>query len=315
MNNNLNDQFLSRKKNRYFLKHIATIFVRLEINFNKVPKNSTSFPFATDCLTEDSRKLLFKTVANTLEFKIVDRLEAKLARSIASDHALTMLEEIILISLQKFTFLHFCEDGASSEVPEFGFHLSLCDLVVWNHLLNYFYTGDSRALQKQQSITLSLSLLEEHILALLDHFVIKLANIVTDSILSSSGSASEISLLTAICSSGYSSQRHLINLKNNLFLFKGLDFYVYNPKLIYENKYLLFNLESGFICCKNIYSDRQKELALLSRPQLIILFLLEIQDLILPKLKNLVYLSGKSLIYIFSYALGATIKVLRSRPS
>lgn len=297
------------------MKHIATIFVRLEINFNKGLKNSTPFPFATDCLTEDSRKLLFKTVANTLEFKIIDRLDAKLAHAVAADHALIMLEEIILTSLQKFTLLYSCEDSISNEVPEFGFHLSLCDLVVWNHLLNYFYTGDSRALQRQQSLTLSLGLLEEHILALLDHFVIKLANIVTDSILSSSGSASGTNLLAFICSSGYLSQRHLINLKNNLFVFKGLDFYVYNPKLIYENKYLLFNLESGLICRKNIYSDRQKELALLSRPQLIILFLLEIQDLILPKLKNLVYLSGKSLIYIFSYALGATIKILRSRPS
>nr|QUE28510.1 Ycf55 [Porphyrostromium boryanum] len=313
MKNNLNDQFLSRKKNRYFLKHIATIFVRLEISFNTKFKNSTPFLFATDCLTEESRKLLFRTVAHTLETNIIDLLELKPGYAISSENALNILEETISMSSQRFILAHLTEHYSYCELLDPALNFSLCDLVLWNHILNYFYTGNAQLLEKQHSIALSRDLLEEHLLALLGHFVIKLSNIIMDSILSSSELALTRSYLPHICSSIYLSQRHLINLKNNLLLFKGLNFYIHDPKLIYENKYPLFHLESGLICQKNIYSDRQKEMLLLVRPQLVILLLLEIQDLILPKLRNFVYLLGKSLIYVFSYVLGAIIKILRSK--
>nr|QUE29557.1 Ycf55 [Erythrotrichia foliiformis] len=311
MNNNLNDQFLAEKKNQYFLKHIATIFIRLELNFNDHLKNSTQFPLAVDCLTSDAQVILFKVVANTFEYKIVNLLEVQLVHSVSSEEAFTILEDILLTSFHKFISSYF--ENTDIPLSDFGFGFSLCDLVVWNYILNYFCTGKSQGLQEQQSLNLSEDLLEEHVLAILDHFVIKLSNIIVDTLLNMDDTVLSRSCLHIICHPTYLPQRYLINLKNNLLLFKALDFYVYNPKLMYENKYSLFSLDSGMIFCKTIYSDRQRELSILSRPQLVILLLLEIQDLLLPKLKNFIYLLGKSLIYIFSYILGTAIKIMTSK--
>nr|QUE29747.1 Ycf55 [Erythrotrichia carnea] len=315
MKNNLNNQFLSQKQNQYFLKHIAAIFIRLELNFNNKLKNSTQFPLAIDCLRENSRLLLFKTVTNTLEYKVVSSLEAQTASMISSEKALSILEDILLTSFYKFVRSHVQNFNNSFSSLDFGLNFSFCDLVVWNYVLNYFCTGNPKSLYKQHSLTLSTELLEEHLLALLDHFVIKLSNIVIDFILNSNEILLSRDCLYSICQSSYLAQRYLINLKNNLLLFKGLDYYIYNPKLIYENKYFLFTIEENVIFSRNIYSDRQRELAILSKSQLIILLLLEVQDLILPKLKNFIYLLGKSLIYIFSYVLGSIIKMVTGRSS
>ena len=75
MKNNLNDQFLAKKKNQYFLKRIATIFIRLEMNFNDQLENSTRFPLPIDCINNESKSMLFKIITNTLEYKIVNLLE------------------------------------------------------------------------------------------------------------------------------------------------------------------------------------------------------------------------------------------------
>nr|YP_009297470.1 hypothetical protein Eryt_145 [Erythrotrichia carnea]AOM66813.1 hypothetical protein Eryt_145 [Erythrotrichia carnea] len=311
MKNNLNDQFLAKKKNQYFLKRIATIFIRLEMNFNDQLENSTRFPLPIDCINNESKSMLFKIITNTLEYKIVNLLETQLLHIISSEEAFLILEDILSTSSDKFMQSYIKNRNLS--LLDFGLNFSLCDLVVWNYTLNYFCTGNSQELEKQHSLNLSNELLEEHILALLDHFVIKLSNIVVDSILNLEDSFIFRDCLQIICNPHYLAQRYLINLKNNLLLFKGLEFYIYNPKFIYENKYCLFTLESGMILSKNIYSNRQKELAVLSRPQLIVLLLLEIQDLILPKLKNFVYLLGKSLIYVFSYVLGTAVKIMTNK--
>nr|QUE29251.1 Ycf55 [Erythrotrichia welwitschii] len=313
MKNNLNYQFLAKKQNQYFLKHVAAIFIRLELNFNNKLKNSTQFPLSIDCLKDDSRLALFKIVANTVEHKIVHSLEVIKIHAISSEKAFNILEDILLTSSYKFVKPYLQDSFSPLSFPDFALNFSLCDLVVWNYILNYFSTGDPRNLQKQQSLNLSKNLLEEHLLVLLDHFVIKLSNIVMDLILYSDEIIISRDCLNNICQSSYLAQRYLINLKNNLLLLKGLDFYIYTPKFIYENKYSLLTVDSGMILSKSIYFDRQKELAILSKPQLIILLLLEVQDLILPKIKNFVYLLGKSLIYIFSYLLGSAIKIVTSR--
>nr|QUE28129.1 Ycf55 [Sahlingia subintegra] len=315
MNNKLNDQFLSRKKNQYFLKHITTIFVRLELNFNDNIKNSAKFSLSTDCLKNSSKLLLFKIVVNTLEYKILNLLEVEKVGSVSSEYTFIILEETISASIEKFLKIYLNEIHLSFAQSGFGMDFSLCDLVIWNHILNYFNTGDFLVFQQQKSLTLSQKLLEEHILALLDHFVIKLSNIVIDSILNFNNNSLFSDCLDCICKTNYLDQRNLINFKNNLLLSKGWDFYIYNPKLIYENKYSLFTIESSMICRKNIYSNRQNELRILSRTQLIILLILEIQDLLLPKLKNIVYLFGKSLLYIFLYILRTFMSIVGSRVS
>lgn len=314
MNNNLNDQFLSKKKNQYFLKHIATIFIRLELNFNDKLNNATSFPLAIDCLTDESRFVLFKIVASTVEEKLVNLLEVYRLDAISSEEAMNILEDILLTSSNKFIRSYLKDTCSSESLLDFGLDFSLCDLVVWNYILNYLCTGNVYVLQKKQFLNLSKELLEEHLLALLDHFVIKLANILIDSILNSDDVLMYRDCVYFICDSNYLAQRSLINLKNNLLLLKGLDFYIYNPKLVYENKYCLFIVDSASIVRKKIYSYRQREISILSRPQLLVLLLLEIQDLILPKLKNFVYLLGKSVIYLFSYILGAAIRIMTRKP-
>nr|QUE28919.1 Ycf55 [Porphyropsis coccinea] len=310
MNNENNNKKYSIGPNSYLLKQLATVFVRLELNFKSDLKNFSKISLSTDCLMPVSQTFLFSIVSCKLEAQILCLLDASLDTIVSAKQAFVYLEYIIADSLDNFIGFYLPKKKIDCLSYDFSIDFSLCDLIIWNHLLNYFMTGNFRPFYIQQSVILSPKLLEEHILALLSHFVIKISNTIIKFLLSHDEKVLVRQLFYKVCNIPFLSTRYLINLKNNLLLFRAIDFYIYEPKFIYENRYLLCYIKSNAICSKKIYSDRKTELSILSPPQLFLVLLLELQDLFFPKLQQLVYLLGKSIIYVFSYFIGTVVRLI-----
>nr|YP_010337225.1 hypothetical protein MW575_pgp050 [Pseudoerythrocladia kornmannii]QUE28306.1 Ycf55 [Pseudoerythrocladia kornmannii]UNJ16810.1 hypothetical protein [Pseudoerythrocladia kornmannii] len=313
MSNEPESNLLINRTNHYLLKHLATIFIRLELNFNSDLKNVTKLALPTDCLTSYSQRFLFKTVASHLEFEILNLFESSIISFVSAKSAFYHLENILSDSLCNFVQFYLPNKSLSFSKPDFSADFSICDLTIWTHILNYFIKGDSQYFYCQKSVKLSCDLLEDQILAILNHFVIQISNIIIKFLLYHDERLFIRNLFYIVCDVSFLSSRYLMNLKNNLLLFRAVNFYIYDPKLIYENKYSLLYINSNTICSKKIYSDRHRELTILSKPQLLVVILLELQDLFFPKIKNLVYLLGKSIIYIFSYFVGTALKILLNK--
>ena len=80
--------------------------------------------------------------------------------------------------------------------------------------------------------------------------------------------------------------------------------------LIYENRYNIWIMGPKGIISKNIFGHRLYELSDLSTTQLVITFILEIQDFLLPKLYTLVQVLMKAIFYIISGPIKSKIRII-----
>nr|QUE30033.1 Ycf55 [Erythrocladia irregularis] len=301
---------MNDKQRANLLKHLATVFVRLELNFDAKLTNLTKQTLPIDCLTSSAQIFLFKVVASNLEFKILNFFETNTNSSVSARYVFVYLEDIVSDSLSDFVQLHLPKKQMTVLQYDFSADFSLCDLTVWSQILNYFVKGDSQYLYSQKLPNNSSDLAEEYLLSLLSHFVIKLSNIVLKFLLYHDQRLLVRNLFYRICNVTYLSSRYLMNLKNNFLLSRAVDFYIYTPKYIYENKYLLYYVDLDNIYAKQIYADRHRELFTLFKFQMVVIILVELQDLFFPKIQKLIYLLGKSVIYIASYLVGTVTRIL-----
>nr|QUE29062.1 Ycf55 [Madagascaria erythrocladioides] len=297
------------EKDDYFFKQIAIIFIRLEFNFRSKCENSTSIPLPIDCLNFSSKQKIFNIVVKQLEYQTLQILDQSVI-SFSSKLTLSMLKTIVSNSIFEFLELDTSTHFNKSLAENFTNYFSMCDLLLWHYIIEYFIFGDLRRLCSQKSIKISKFLIEEQLLVILTSFVIKISNLVVYHILNYDSDLYIEKILKSLYLKQYLSARSLTNLKNNLLIFNFLDFYVYSPKSVYENKYLVWTIISGSVSSKYIYCDRKKELEFLCKPQIFIVFLLELQDLLFPKFQSFVYLVGKSLVYLTSYFVSTLLGIL-----
>nr|YP_010338759.1 hypothetical protein MW444_pgp051 [Glaucosphaera vacuolata]UNJ18709.1 hypothetical protein [Glaucosphaera vacuolata] len=79
------------------------------------------------------------------------------------------------------------------------------------------------------------------------------------------------------------SSRQVAQSKNNIAWKTYLTFYLFEPKAIFENKYIIYHLNKIQIQRKELYFLRNMEVSYLLPSQLAITFILEVQDFIIPK--------------------------------
>nr|YP_009296647.1 hypothetical protein Apop_097 [Apophlaea sinclairii]AOM65787.1 hypothetical protein Apop_097 [Apophlaea sinclairii] len=114
----------------------------------------------------------------------------------------------------------------------------------------------------------------------------------------------------AILAPKFSSVRSIERLQNNLTYQNLKYFYIDQPNNIYSNKYCVFIISSLGLLNKTLSISRINELKYLSYSQLLFPSLLEIQDFLLPKLKYLVILLGKMIIYFGLSIISNSFKIL-----
>nr|YP_009297609.1 hypothetical protein Hrvl_093 [Hildenbrandia rivularis]AOM67153.1 hypothetical protein Hrvl_093 [Hildenbrandia rivularis] len=116
------------------------------------------------------------------------------------------------------------------------------------------------------------------------------------------------SFFNFVLSSKYLSIRSVEELHNNISYQSFKYFYIDQPKSIYNNRYTISILSPYGILNKTILVNRISELDNLSYAQLLVPTILEIQDFVCPKLKYVIFVVGKFLIYVI---LGVTKSIVQ----
>lgn len=132
---------------------------------------------------------------------------------------------------------------------------------------------------------------------LLENLIIEISNFIIDALLRSSQGI-KFAFQYYIFNDRHYSIRKIEQIRNNLMWYKFVNKYINIPKNIYENKYSVWIISPRGIISKNISGHRLYELSNLSTTQLIITFLLEIQDFFLPKISNFIQFLFKTICYI-----------------
>ena len=269
------------------------------MKFNYNLYNNTAHILAIDIINVQVKKEIFKIILLELEILVLDIIELDLHL-----HDLQQLNKKILIDLVNKSINNFwiAKINATDSTNQNQFLFSQVknkllseDTLLLQNLLIYLVFGDDMQ-QKTHYLFINSRIPTKHIEILLDNLVIQLADIIFSEIIKSEKSVSSLFnflMSKQICNDRYLSTRSLATFRNNLVWSQFLDFYIRLPKMIYNNRYEVWLFSKDGLKCQYVYANRENNLGYLSAVQMVVITLLEIQDFIVPKLKNLIFLLGK----------------------
>nr|YP_010484924.1 hypothetical protein Ycf55 [Hypnea cervicornis]UVW80618.1 hypothetical protein Ycf55 [Hypnea cervicornis] len=105
----------------------------------------------------------------------------------------------------------------------------------------------------------------------------------------------------------YFSMRSIALFLNTLLIQNIIHLYISQPKAIYNSRYKVWLLSSSGLVIKYIYISRLDDIDSLSRVQLIIFFLVEIQDIVIPQVERFVFIISKVFLYVLVSFLGNSV--------
>jgi DNA-binding NarL/FixJ family response regulator len=100
------------------------------------------------------------------------------------------------------------------------------------------------------------------------------------------------------------STREIERFRNDLSWRYRLQYYVNEPKAIFESRYELFVIAPRGIAKTSIYAPRNQELAQLNRIPLIVTLIIEFRDAIAPRLQSLLSVVGSGIVFILTQVIG-----------
>ena len=304
----------NRKYDTNFLRKIAIIFVELDFKLysNAYFDRGTSVISSLFILNKKSRKVLFLKILNEIKLIFITLFQLELPLSILYAKKFFLKRSINKVILNFFSPI-FNTKELTTLLENYSklYVLNELDLILWEDLCYFFlFNTFTFKFQAQKQFYFSDQFFFEQAIILLENCIIKISSTISSIILDSLDSIKDNSNIFTIVEPYYLVPRHLRYLKNNLLLFDLLNYYIYSPKLIYENKYLILNLNQKRILSYYISCYRNQEILFLSNSQLLLIVLLEVKDLFLPKIENSIYLIGKMIIYIFTYFIGTITKII-----
>nr|AKE98806.1 hypothetical protein 320 [Bangia fuscopurpurea] len=141
----------------------------------------------------------------------------------------------------------------------------------------------------------------------LENYLVQLSNIIAHALIQNLETVHETNA-TCLCNVKFLSDRKLEKLKNNLVWHALIKNYIERPRAIYESRYKVWGFYKEGLNCQYVYACRSNELYSLSSAQILVTFLLEIQDFFIPKVKSTVFLLGQFIIHIGQNLLNQIIK-------
>jgi Protein of unknown function (DUF3685) len=287
-------------------REVSKLFQKLYLKFNYNLYNRTPSILSIDIVNIHTKKEIFKIIVLELEILVLDIIELDL--SIDDLHQLNqkILFDLINKSMASFILSRINFQDLSSRKGLKS--LKINGEILSNHqfllqnLLTYLIFGNPREVDKP-CIFEKKKIPVKYIEILLDSLIIQLADIIFSEIIRSQESLSKLFtflISNKICNNRYISIQSISTFRNNLLWSNFIGFYVRQPTMIYNNHYQVWLFSSTGLQSQYIYQYREKDLNNLSNTQIIIVALLELQDFILPKIKNLIFLIVKVGLSVFS---------------
>lgn len=279
----------------------------------------TEYYLYTDILDQTTRKKLFLNVLNQLENLILDIIEIDLDLE-----SLKLLNYKIICDLVKKSSINFLDTmflddnivkiiksntASYSKIITYEHKLLLENLLIYlifgsDQINDFIYAFNNKQTPKQ------------HIYIILDNFIIQISNIVIQLIFHNINSLPRIVAFVVenkICNALYISKRSVAIFINNLLWQNFLYLHIQQPKDIYSNRYRVWFIYNKGLYAKYIYVSRLNNTLQLSYIQKILIYIIEIQDIIIPKLEKKLLALYKIILYVLINILGnTTIFIIRT---
>lgn len=286
---------------------ISNLFKKVYLKFNSNLCNTTCHLLSIDILNGYIKKELFKIILLELEILLLDIVEIDITIDDVKCLNKKILIDLFNKSLTNFNLLinNSTEFNSLSDM-----HVSFLStrLFAEHHLLlqdllMYLIFGFSDNNQASYLFNTA-QVPHKHVEILLDNFVIQVADLIFYQIINNKQSLTclfKFLKINNLCHSTYISIRSLATFKNNLLWNYFVLYYIQTPIVIYNNRYKVWIFTVKGLTCNYIYADRENDLKNLSSGHVLVILLLELQDFILPKMQNILFVLGKCLIYFIRY--------------
>nr|YP_009244141.1 hypothetical protein Gele_133 [Gelidium elegans]AMK96383.1 hypothetical protein Gele_133 [Gelidium elegans] len=308
---------------------VAYLFFNIKNKFSNNLINYTNFSLYTDLLNIHSKQKLFESFLDELEILILDIVELNLSPENLKALNYKIVCDLITKSKKRFLerligakalFSKHISLNLNLLIDKNYFNLIISEYkIILQNLLIYIVFGSS-AIQDTSLGFACVNTPSSYIAILLETSLVQLSNLVLCLILDSYKSLLQISTFLnkyELCNSCYLSIRSLAYFKNALTCQNIVYSYIDYPKSIYNSRYRVFLISSHGIIAKYIYSARFEDMINLSTGQLFTIFFIELQDLLIPKLEEVLSTLGKIILYMIinfcSNSFILIIKIITSR--
>lgn len=291
--------------------HVIDLFYNTKIKIKNNLSNQTKSYLYTDIINQTNKKKLFFIILTEFEQLILDLVALNLTSNNIKKLKYKILHDFIYINSKKFilTFSIKYKNYFQKKFKYKSFFYSkssyykiidLEDDILIEHLLIYLIFGSSKINDKIFLFN-KFYTPYKHVEILFENFIIQVGNCIINDITKHFLSLSDMIYffkLNSICNSSYISTRSIALFFNNINWQNYIYIYIYLPTLIYNAYYKVWLFESKGIINQYIYTSRLNDLKKLSRIQIVFLFILEIKDILIPKIEKLLIIIFKYITYI-----------------
>nr|YP_009393436.1 hypothetical protein [Bostrychia simpliciuscula]ARW61998.1 hypothetical protein [Bostrychia simpliciuscula] len=287
---------------------IVDLFLETENKLIYNLSNKTNYYLYTDILNNVYKNKLFNIILKELKKLVLDIIELNLNKI----NLKNLNYQILYIFIEKI-----CSNFANTTNTEYNYKNLLVNIksnILIENLLIYLILGSSYTNKNLFTFDQNYTPYK-HVQILFENFIVQVSNIVIQSLLKKIEISSGIDILLnskQICNKSYTSSRSIILFFNNLKWQSLIDYYLNEPKCIYNERNKVYLISSRGIIIKYIYITRIREIKKLQRIKIFFLLWLEIKDIVIPKIEKLIIQIGQYLIYLsISLFNNITILVIR----
>lgn len=295
-------------------QEVAELLVRTSIKINRNLTNCSQEVLILDVFRTEVKRNLLKIILAELEKILLEIYNSNL-----NLNDITTLTENILVdlfhrcikrfcSLYQLDYVRICQDMNDLNYLIYDYKMLLQILII------QLLFGSSQSVNKTFNLFTS-NVPIKQVEVFLENYLIQLSNIIAHILVQNFETVHETNA-SYLCNVKFLSDRKLEKLKNNLIWNTLIKNYVERPRAIYESRYKVWGFYQEGLNCQYIYACRSNELYTLSSMQILMTFLLEVQDFLVPKIKNTVFLIGQIIIYsgqsLFNQIMKTFLDTIRS---
>ena len=297
---------------------IVNLFSLTKKKLFKNLSNITNHQLYIDILDNNSKYKFFNIILQELELLILDIIELNLTIKELKNINYKLLYNFIETIINKFT-RHLEEKNSFNHIyimsHSYQKIIFLDHKLLLENLLIYLIFGSSY-INNELFVFENEYTPQAHVNILLENFIIQISNITCFYLFDNMKSLAKLTSFlnkNKLCNNNYISIRSIALFKNKLIWNNLIYLYINQPKIIYNSRYQVWLLSSNGLITKYIYASRTEDLKKLSKHRLIFLILIEVQDLIIPKIEKIILILSKIILYIIINIIGnSTIFIVRT---
>nr|QCI09016.1 hypothetical protein [Inkyuleea mariana] len=285
---------------------VANLFLKTKKKFQYNLSNKTNSYLYIDILNNSSKSHLFNITLKEIEILILDIVEIDLKIK-----HIQLLNQKILYNLIQKILKHFISilnynSHKVFKLDQYKISYNYLKIILLEHrlllenLLIYLIFGSS-IINQQTFVFNNINTPKEHVSILLENLIITASNLVIFILIENFQSLSKTAYFLIkykLCNKNYLSNRSLALFKNYLIWQNLIYLYINQPKAIYSARYKIWLISSNGLIARYIYISRLDDFPKLSRIQLVFLFFIEAQDILIPQIEKICLILGRVILYI-----------------